>query len=231
MTAFALREWIIQPRAQGEVTTLPPETIRRAMAQCPRSAALALTGDKRFLVSEEGDCFLMFRPLGRTWVVMGDPVGPRERWSALVWELRRLSHLCNARLCFYQASEEMLPLMVELGLAVMKYGEEAIVDPATFTLTGPRMKGLRNSRARALREGLSLTLVPPSDVPRWLPRLKPVSDEWLRTQHALEKGSASAISRPATSPISNSLSSCATTNRWPSPISGPRATDRKCRST
>ncbi|EGD59672.1 hypothetical protein Y88_2456 [Novosphingobium nitrogenifigens DSM 19370] len=189
MTAFALREWIIQPRAQGGVTTLSPETIRRAMAQCPRSdAALALTGDKRFLVSEAGDCFLMFRPLGRTWVVMGDPVGPRERWSALVWELRRLSHLCNARLCFYQASEEMLPLMVELGLAVMKYGEEAIVDPATFTLTGPRMKGLRNSRARALREGLSLTLVPPSDVPRWLPRLKPVSDEWLRTQHALEKG-------------------------------------------
>lgn len=189
VAAFALREWISRPRAEGGVRIVPAEVLTRAMAACPRSdAALAHTGDKRFLVAAEGDCFLMFRPQGRTWVVMGDPVGPRERWSALVWELRRLAHLSNALLCFYQASEAMLPLLVELGLATMKYGEEAIVDPTRFTLAGSRMKGLRNSRARALREGVSLTVVPASEVPRWLPRLRPVSDDWLAAQGAQEKG-------------------------------------------
>jgi phosphatidylglycerol lysyltransferase len=189
LTAFALREWMTQPRASGGAVDVPVEVIRRAMAACPRSDAnLAHTGDKRFLVSPEGDAFLMFRPQGRTWVVMGDPVGPRERWSALIWELRRLAHLSNAPLCFYQASEAMLPLMVDLGLAVMKYGEEAIVDPRSFTLEGPRMKGLRNSRARALREGLALTLVSPGHVPEWMPRLKPISDQWLALQHGAEKG-------------------------------------------
>lgn len=189
MTAFALREWMTQPRAEGGVRVLPSEVLARAMATCPRSdAALAHTGDKRFLVAPEGDAFLMFRPHGRTWVVMGDPVGPRERWSGLVWELRRLAHLCNALPCFYQASEAMLPLLVELGLSVMKYGEEAIVDPQRFTLAGPRMKGLRNSHARALREGLRLERVAPTDVPRWMPRLKPLSDAWLAAQNAQEKG-------------------------------------------
>jgi phosphatidylglycerol lysyltransferase len=78
--------------------------------------------------------------------------------------------------------------MVDLGLSVMKYGEEAIVDPARFTLAGPRMKGLRNSRARALREGLSVTLVAKTDIPLWLPRLKPLSDQWLALHRGSEKG-------------------------------------------
>ena len=186
---FAFREWMTQPRPEGGVRQLPPEVFARAIAIAPRSdAALAHTGDKRFLIADEGDAFVMFRPQGRTWVVMGDPVGPRERWPALIWELRRLAHLSNALLCFYQASEAMLPMLVELGLAVIKYGEEAIVDPATFTLNGSRMKGLRNSRARALREGLSLVTVPPAEVPRWLPRLRPISDQWLDAQRTAEKG-------------------------------------------
>lgn len=189
MTAFALREWMTQPRGGGGVRVLPAEVMARAIAACPRSdAMLAHTGDKHFLIADEGDAFVMFRPQGRTWVVMGDPVGPRERWSGLIWELRRLAHLSNAPLCFYQASEALLPLMVDLGLSVMKYGEEAIVDPARFTLAGPRMKGLRNSRARALREGLSVTLVAKTDIPQWLPRLKPLSDQWLALHRGSEKG-------------------------------------------
>jgi phosphatidylglycerol lysyltransferase len=189
LTAFALREWMTQPRAEGGVRAIPTDLIRQAMAGSPRSDAnLAYTGDKRFLVAPEGDAFLMFRPHGRTWVVMGDPVGPHERWSALIWELRRLAHLSNAALCFYQASEAMLPLLVDLGLAVMKYGEEAIIDPRAFSLAGSRMKGLRNSRARALREGLTLRLIPPGEIPGWMPRLKPISDQWLALQHGAEKG-------------------------------------------
>ena len=189
MTAFALREWMTQPRGGGGVRVLPAEVMARAIAACPRSdAMLAHTGDKHFLIADEGDAFVMFRPQGRTWVVMGDPVGPRERWSGLIWELRRLAHLSNAPLCFYQASEALLPLMVDLGLSVMKYGEEAIVDPARFTLAGPRIKGLRNSRARALREGLSVTLVAKTDIPQWLPRLKPLSDQWLALHRGSEKG-------------------------------------------
>ncbi len=187
--AFTLREWMTRPRATGGIAELSPQIATRALAVSARSdAALAFTGDKRFLIGREGDCFVMFRPRGRTWVVMGDPVGPRARWSELVWDLRRLADLSNALLCFYQASEALLPVLVELGLSVMKYGEEAIVTPGAFTLQGPKMKSLRNSRARAERDGLTLKIVPARDVLRWLPRLQPISDAWLAAQGAPEKG-------------------------------------------
>ena len=177
-----------RPWREGGIARLPEEVYARATARCPRSdAALALTGDKRFLVHPEGDAFLMFRPRGRTWVVMGDPVGPPERWAELCWQLRHQSDACYARLCFYQISAAMLPQMIELGLKPIKYGEEAWVDPATFTLSGPQMKSLRNSHARARREGLELKVIRSADLGGWMPALARISENWLAERRQAEK--------------------------------------------
>lgn len=170
------------------ITALPEGVFARATAGCPRSdAALALTGDKRFLLHPAGDAFLMFRARGRTWVVMGDPVGPAERWTELCWELRRQSDACYARLCFYQISAAMLPLVIELGLKPIKYGEEAWIDTGAFTLTGPQMKTLRNGHARARREGLEMKVIPAAELGKWLPRLARVSQGWLAGRRQAEK--------------------------------------------
>ncbi|MEL4403157.1 hypothetical protein AAEJ42_23325, partial [Shewanella algae] len=60
VSAFAVREWMVRPRARGGEVTLPPAVAQAAIAVHPRSdAALAFTGDKRFLISPEGDCFVM----------------------------------------------------------------------------------------------------------------------------------------------------------------------------
>ena len=45
--------------------------------------------------------------------------------------------------------EDMLPLAIELGLQIVKYGEEAHVDLAGFTLDGPDAKPLRYAERRA----------------------------------------------------------------------------------
>jgi phosphatidylglycerol lysyltransferase len=81
----------------------------------------------------------------------------------------------------------MLPLTVELGLKPIKYGEEARVSAPSFSLDGPRMKSLRNSHARACREGLTLTLVPAPGVVDWLGKLQNVSDAWLEQNGGREK--------------------------------------------
>lgn len=186
--AYAVRVLLHRPQAAAGLAHLPDGVFERAAAHSPRSdAALAFTGDKRFLVHPKGDAFLMFRPQGRTWTVMGDPVGPRERWADLVWDLRRKSDASYGRLCFYQLSDAMLPLMVELGLRPIKYGDEAQVNSASFSLAGPRMKNLRNAHARALREGLSLRIVPAADLGGWLTPLGSVSDAWLASRRHGEK--------------------------------------------
>lgn len=188
IAAFALRQVLWRTRRTGGLDRLPEGVFARAVATSSRSdAALAFTGDKRFLVAPEGDAFLMYRHHGGSCVVMGDPVGPPARWRALVWDLRRLADRNGVRLCFYQIGAAMLPLVVELGLKPIKYGEEAHVAAATFGLDGPRMKSLRNSHARALREGLRLVVVPASEVPSWLGGLQVVSDAWLKQHGETEK--------------------------------------------
>lgn len=167
---------------------LPPRVADAALALSSRAdAALALTGDKQFLVSASGAAFLMYRVRGRTWVVMGDPVGAFADWSELVWQIRGRCDAAHGRLCFYQASNELLPLLIEMGLQVMKYGDEAQVDLATFTLDGPAAKSLRHSTRKAESAGLSFEIVAATAVPAIVPQLRAVSEAWLGDKGGHEK--------------------------------------------
>src|SRR5712691_6062545 len=49
---------------------------------------LALLGDKPLLFSESRRAFIMYGVEGRSWVAMGDPVGPDEEKSELIWKFR-----------------------------------------------------------------------------------------------------------------------------------------------
>ena len=53
----------------------------------------------------------------------------REAQEELVWRFRELSDRHAGWTVFYQVSAERLPLYIDLGLAVMKLGEEAHVVP------------------------------------------------------------------------------------------------------
>ncbi len=53
-------------------------------------AHLALLGDKALLFSESGRAFIMYTISGRSWIVMGDPIGPRSEWQELAWQFCEL---------------------------------------------------------------------------------------------------------------------------------------------
>ena len=188
LTAAAFSNLLASRRAVPALGDLPDDVARRALAMTSRTNAnLAFTGDKSFIVSAAGDAFLMYRLQGSTWVVMGDPVGPRAAWSELVWSIRRACDQARGRLCFYQSSEAMLPLFVELGLSAIKYGEEAQIDLAKFSLTGPRAKALRHGLRRGEAAGLVFEIVPRSAVTALLPELRSVPDAWLADRKGREK--------------------------------------------
>ncbi|KTF69179.1 bifunctional lysylphosphatidylglycerol flippase/synthetase MprF [Sphingomonas sp. HT-1] len=176
------------PRIVGQ-QTLDADVAARAIAASSRAdAMLAFTGDKEFLVSASDDAFLMYRVQGRTWVVMGDPVGPETAWSELIWEIRRRCDAAHGRLCLFQVSAAALPLVVELGLQPMKYGEEALIDLRHgYDLKGAAFKSLRYSVNRATAEGLIFEVLPAAAVPAELPELQRVSDAWLGGKPGAEK--------------------------------------------
>jgi phosphatidylglycerol lysyltransferase len=181
---------LMRPAAPGhEVDVLPPAVLSAALARHDSTdALLATTGDKRFIVAPEGDAFLMYQRRGSTWVVMGDPVGPPERWAELLWTIRTEADRAQGQLILYQITPAALPLAIELGLQLIKYGEAATVDLGGFTLDGPRAKGLRHAVRRAEKEGATFDVVPAAGVAAILPELARISEGWLGDKAGAEKG-------------------------------------------
>ncbi len=176
----------------GRPRPTPPEPASRLISIVGTShradANLAFLGDKRFLFSEAGDAFIMYQVQGRSWVAMGDPVGPAERTSELLWAFRELADQHGGWPVFYQASVQRLPTYLDLGLSLLKLGEEARVDLSLFTLEGKAGYEWRYVDRKATKDGLEITVVPAPDAVALYPELKAVSDSWMKTRKSGEKG-------------------------------------------
>jgi phosphatidylglycerol lysyltransferase len=152
------------------------------------SANLALLGDKSLLFSASGRSFVMYGVARRSWVAMGDPVGPAAERAELVWRFRDLSDRAGAFSVFYEVAGDNLPLYVDAGLALSKLGEEAHVRLDDFSLAGSARASLRQSNGKARREGLTFRIVRPADSAELMPHLRQVSDEWRQSKAVTEKG-------------------------------------------
>jgi phosphatidylglycerol lysyltransferase len=148
---------------------------------------LALLGDKRFLFSESGRSFLMFGVRGRSWIAMGAPVGAREERLELLWRFRELADAHAARPGVYGIGPEDLPDVVELGFAIQKCGESAIVSIEGFALEGRRRGNLRRSWRKAGEGGAGFEVVPAHPPAAFVAELKQVSDAWMSRQSGGEK--------------------------------------------
>jgi len=152
------------------------------------SGHLALLGDKSLLFSESGATFLMYGVAGRSWVAMGDPVGPVTEHAEMVWRFRELCDREGGWCTFYEVRPGNLAMYVDAGLSLTKIGEEGRVALADFSLAGAARAPLRQAVSRAEREGAVFRVVAPAELPPLLPRLRAISDDWLAAKSASEKG-------------------------------------------
>lgn len=164
------------------------DTIKAILAESHKpDASLALLGDKRFLLNEAKDAFLMYGVYGRSMIVMGDPVGPTTSWDDLLWDFREECYRRGARAVFYQISESNAHRYIDMGLHLYKIGEEGRVPLRNFTLEGKQSADQRQSLSRARRDGCSLQILTPQETIANLPRLREISDDWLSEKGAKEK--------------------------------------------
>jgi phosphatidylglycerol lysyltransferase len=167
------------------------ERVRAILATCEGAspdAGLALLGDKRFLFSESGRSFLMFGVRSRSWIAMGSPVGVREEQHELLWRFRELADAHAARPGFYGIGPELLPEMVEMGFAIQKAGEAAVVPLETFSLQGRKREVLRRNWRKAGEAGATFEVIEPEEVCAHMADLKRISDQWLARHSGGEKG-------------------------------------------
>jgi phosphatidylglycerol lysyltransferase len=187
---FAVRKLVSASRPR-RVSPVPEDLeIAAAIVQAsPRASAhLALLGDKSFLFTDDRTAFIMYGVQNRSWISMGDPVGPPAAQAELVWKFRELVDRYDGWPVFYQVGEQHLSMYLDQGLTLLKLGEEARVPLTTFGLEGSRRKGLRQTYNRGQREHLECLVVPREAVADWLPVLRAISDAWLANKHTSEKG-------------------------------------------
>ena len=159
-------------------------------AAFPRTYAyLALLGDKELLFSEERTAYLMFGVErtklggdGRSGGTGGRAAGAGLALPRDVRPARRLDGVLPGR------AARACHLYVDLGLALLKIGEEARVPLARFSLEAPRARRCATPTAGLSRRERRFEIVPASGVPALLPELAQISDDWLRAQeHARER--------------------------------------------
>ena len=152
-------------------------------------ANLALIGDKSFLFSETRNAFIMYAVCGRSWVSMGNPVGPQAEWPNLIWRFRELSDRYDGWTVFYQVDPGSLHYYLDIGLSFLKLGEEAQVRLPSFSLEGGAHKNLRQTCKKATHEGCIFEIVEAGggSLSVW-DEMRSVSAAWLAEKSTREKG-------------------------------------------
>ena len=160
------------------------------------SASLALLGDKRFLLNDLGNAFVMYRIKGKSWVALGDPVGALSEREKLIKGFLELCDRYGGWPVFYGVGAEHLPFYTSLGLSILNLGEDACVRTDTFSLRGAERTELRKALEAVRQHGLRLSIVGSTDVPAVIPELKRVSDAWLHHANQAEKSFARGSFNP-----------------------------------
>jgi phosphatidylglycerol lysyltransferase len=138
------------------------------------TANLVYLRDKAVLFDADRKGFLMYGVQGRTWVALGDPVGPPERMAGLIRQfLERCDDFAGVPV-FYEVSKDNLHQYADFGLAFVKLGEEARVDLTAFTLEGGRGARFRQVTRRLEKDGGTFRVIPAAEVAAVVEQLREV---------------------------------------------------------
>ncbi|MEA2329185.1 MAG: phosphatidylglycerol lysyltransferase, partial [Thermoanaerobaculia bacterium] len=148
-------------------------------------ANLALLGDKPLLFSPTGRSFLMYGVEGRSWIAMGDPVGADDEKQELIWHFRELCDQHAGWPVFYEVQRQNLHFYLDLGLTLLKIGEEARVKLDDFSLDGGDRKWMRKMLRRVEAESCTFEIVDAAPI---IDELRVISDSWLAEKKTREKG-------------------------------------------
>ena len=184
---------LAEPPADGDIA----DAGRIIAAQAQTLPFLAYLRDKSLLFDPERSAFVMYGVHGRTWVALGDPVGPAASAPALIRAFVERADDYAGVPVFYQVRAEHLHLYADLGMSFAKLGEEALVPLDRFSLAGARHAKLRAALNRLARDKVSFRIVDAAEVAPLLPQLKAVSDAWMAAKSVGEKGFSLGFFDPA----------------------------------
>lgn len=152
------------------------------------TSQLVLLRDKELFLNESGTSFIMFVKEGRSWIALGDPVGPPSEAEEIIWEFQDNCAREDARPVFYHAGSDYLEYYVDLGLTLFKLGEEARIPLTHFDPKRSIDDRVWTSYNKLQSSGYSWEILPPDSIDEFLPELKAISEASIDDQNRRERG-------------------------------------------
>ena len=111
---------------------------------------------------------LAYRVIGGTAVISADPVAPDGAAGDVLSTFQDQARRRGWQIVLWGAAETHLEAYQALGLHAMRVGEEAFVDPRTFTLEGRAVRKLRQSVHRVERRGWMISAHDGREIDAWM---------------------------------------------------------------
>lgn len=165
------------------------DKIRKILESMSNTRAnLVLLGDKRILFNHAENAFIMYQIQSKSWIVLGDPVGPKEAHRELIGSFCGLCGRYGAWPVFYMVDESELSYFKEFDLSIERLGDEAVMPLENFSLDGTLRQELRNLHTRVKTLGAHFEMLEGAELDKIIPELKNISDNWLKVRKVQEMG-------------------------------------------
>ena len=155
----------------------------------------ATRDDRVVCWSDNGRAGVSYKVISGTALAAGDPIGPHDEWPGAVGAFLRMTRDHAWIPAVAAASERGAAVWSDVaGFSALRFGDEAVLETATFTLSGRAMRNVRQAAARATRADVVVRITRLSDVdatPDDL--LRSLAREWL-AQDA-ERGFSMSLGR------------------------------------
>jgi len=149
-------------------------------------ARYALFDDKSYHFSTGGSV-TAYSLIGRTSIVLGDPIGPVEDAAAAIREFMGVCQGNDWRLGYYQTRPDYLTHYADIGFRSLCIGHDAIVNLKEFSTAGGSNKQIRWSLNRFTKLGYHVEVLNPPHSEILISKLRAVSDDWLLSMESAEK--------------------------------------------
>ena len=158
--ATALRPVVEDLRHSPAATDAASEIVRRFGSDT--LSYFALRRDKSYFF--HGRSFIAYRYLWNLGLVSGDPIGPVEERQQVMEAFVKHARGMGWNVAVLAGSQEMGSTYRELGLRSFYLGDEAILNPRTFSLEGRPIRKVRQSGHRMAKAGYTLEFLADTDV-------------------------------------------------------------------
>ena len=177
----AMYLWLRPLADRGQHTELDRRTAKRVVREQGRDslAYFSLRRDKSYFFSTSRQSFLAYRVVNGTALISGDPIGDAAEFPELIEEFRRVAHARAWRVATLGTSQEFVPVLRRSGFHAVYLGDEAVIEPAQFSLEGRPIRKVRQSVSRLRKAGYAARAVEVSEVDVALRNeIAAVSAEW-----------------------------------------------------